>query len=62
MANCFFKLVLTDRNVQVRIFFEGGFEILRFEKFCLYNQFSSNVYCLFVHFAIIQSMLKDSNT
>ena len=30
----FFELRLRDRNMQVRFFLEGGFEILRFEKFC----------------------------
>ena len=34
----FSKLALRDRNVQVR-FLEGGFKILRFEKFWYYNQF-----------------------
>ena len=40
MTNWVFELVLTNRKMQVRLFFGCGFEILRFEKICRYNQFS----------------------
>ena len=43
MANCFF-LTSTD-GYATYIFVEGGFDILRFEKFSSTNRFYENILC-----------------
>ena len=45
IANWFFELAKADRNMQaMQMIFEDGSEILRFEKFCQYNQFFLSAY------------------
>ena len=53
------RLMMARVRYANQIFLEGGFKILRLEKFWYYNQFSQNVYCVpsTVQFVNISSSL-----